>query len=281
MLNKLYKLIKSYKIASVALVVLLAIVTMAVFAPYIAPYGQNEYNYRKSFKPPSKDHLLGTDKMGRDVLSRVIFGARISLQVAALSTLVGGSLGIIIGLVAGFMGTWVESVIMRIVDIGLSFPLIMLAILIMGFFGGGMSTLVLACGISRVPRMARIVHAATKQIKERDYIIAARSIGNDSIRIMVKHILPNIIAPVLIALTLNLSIIILIEASLSFLGLGIPPPSPSWGGLISIGREVLRTAPWVSLSGGFAIFITILSVNLVGDGLRDFFDPKIGTHSRR
>lgn len=276
---KSFKVMKNYKLPTMAGVLLIVIIFLAIFAPWIAPYGQYEYNYKESYQPPNKDHLLGTDQMGRDILTRVIFGARASLKVASLGVLIGTSLGIIIGVTAGFIGTWVETVLMRIVDVGLSFPLIMLAILIMGLFGkGGVLTLVVACGVSRAPRMARIAHAATKSVKERDYVLTARSLGSSSMQTMMRHILPNINAPVLVHFTLDFSIIILIEASLSFLGLGIPPPTPSWGRLISTGREVLRRAPWISLSGGGAIFCTILSINILGDGLRDFLDPRISVH---
>ncbi|MFW6421504.1 MAG: ABC transporter permease, partial [Candidatus Bipolaricaulota bacterium] len=227
-------------------------------------------------KPPSKDHWLGTDMMGRDILTRVIFAARLSLMVGILTVLFGGTLGICMGTPSGYFGGWVESVVMRIVDIGLSFPLIILAILITAFFGGGLLTLVLAIGVTRSFRMARIAHAATRQVAEQDYISAAQGLGNSSTMIMIKHVLPNILAPVMVRATLDFAIVILVEASLSFLGLGIPPPTPSWGSLINSGRDALQTAPWISFSGGAALFITLVNANLVGDGLRDLLDPKVG-----
>jgi len=271
------KAMRKHKAATAALAVLLVVVFLAAFAPWVAPYGMTEYKMEHRFQAPNREHLLGTDHMGRDVLSRVIWGARISLQVGLVAVSIGTAIGLMLGVTGGYAGGWVESVIMRVVDVGLSFPLILLAILIMAFFGGGIVNVMIAVGISRAPRMARIAHSATIQIKEREYIEASRAIGASSLVITMRHILPNIAAPVIVRATLDIAIAILTESSLSFLGLGVTPPTPTWGAIISGGREVLRRAPWVASSAGAAIFITVLSVNLLGDGLRDFLDPKVTT----
>jgi len=277
MSKEIKKIFRQHTAGAVAFCVVLAIVVVALLAPYVAPRDPYEYDVQRRFEPPSEDYLAGTDNMGRCVLSRVIWGARISLQVGLVAVLIGAFLGLIMGVVAGYSGSTTEAVIMRIVDVGLSFPFILLAILITAFFGGGLSNVMIAVGIARAPRMARIAHAATRQVRETEYIEASRAMGANRIRIMSRHILPNIMAPVIVRATLDIAIAILAESSLSFLGMGITPPTPTWGGIIAVGREHLRRASWIASAPGIAIFITVLSMNILGDGVRDYLDPKVGT----
>ncbi len=272
---ELCKTAKKHKAATAATAVMLVIVAVAIFAPWVAPYDPLDYEMKHRFEPPSTRYLLGTDSMGRCVLSRVIWGARISLQVGLLAVGIGTVLGITMGLIAGYWGGWVETLIMRIVDIGLSFPMILLAILIVAFFGPGITNVMIAVGLDRSSRMARIAHSATLQIKQREFIEASRAVGASSWTIVWRHILPNIAAPVIVRATLDIAIAILTESSLSFLGLGVVPPTPTWGAIINGGRQFLTRAPWISTAAGAAIFITVLSINLMGDGLRDFLDPRI------
>lgn len=268
---------RRHKAASAAAVVLLIIVLVAIFAPWVAPKDPHDYVMADRYQPPSAAYPLGTDSMGRCVLSRVIYGARISLQVGLLAVTIGTIIGTILGMVAGFFGGWLESLIMRIVDVGLSFPLILLAILIVAFFGPGLVNVMIAVGLDRSSRMARVAHSATLQVRRREYIEASRAVGASPFTIMYRHILPNIAAPVIVRATLDIAIAILTESSLSFLGLGVVPPTPTWGAIINDGRHILTRAPWVSTAAGAAIFITVLAANLMGDGLRDLLDPKVST----
>lgn len=280
MLQEAKKIARKHKAGTAALLIVVTIIVVAVLAPLFAPNDPYSYDIQRRFEAPSEDYPAGTDNMGRCVLSRVIWGARISLQVGLVAVIIGSILGLIMGVVAGFSGGVVETVIMRIVDIGLSFPFILLALLITTFFGVGLGNVMIAVGIARAPRMARVAHAATRQVRETEYIEASRSVGAPSITIMVRHVLPNIMAPVLVRATLDIAIAILAEASLSFLGLGITPPTPTWGGIIAVGREHLRRAPWIATAPGMAIFATVLSMNVLGDGVRDYLDPKVGVSSR-
>lgn len=270
------KIFRQHTAGAVAFCVVLAIILVALLAPYIAPRDPYEYDVMRRFEAPSGDYLVGTDNMGRCVLSRAIWGTRISLQVGLTASLIGAFMGLVMGVVAGYSGSTVEAILMRIVDVGLSFPFILLAILITAFFGGGLTNVMIAVGIARAPRMARIAHAATRQVRENEYIEASRAVGANHIRIMSRHILPNIAAPVIVRFTLDVAIAILAESSLSFLGMGITPPTPTWGGIIAVGREHLRRAPWIASAAGTAIFVTVLSINVLGDGVRDYLDPKVG-----
>ncbi len=274
---QLRKTIRKHKVAAAATVVMMFIVLVAIFAPWVAPNDPLDYEIAHRFEPPSSRYLLGTDSMGRCVLSRVIWGARISLQVGLLAVGIGTVIGITIGVIAGYSGGWIESLIMRIVDIGLSFPMILLAILIVAFFGPGLVNVMIAVGLDRSSRMARIAHSATLQIKQREFIEASRAVGASSWAIIWRHVMPNIAAPVIVRATLDIAIAILTESSLSFLGLGVVPPTPTWGAIINGGRQFLTRAPWISTAAGAAIFITVLCINLMGDGLRDFLDPRITT----
>lgn len=270
-----WRSLKRNKMAMAGLVIILIIIFAAIFADYLAPYSYREQNLRNINQPPNSQHILGTDDLGRDVLSRIIHGSRISLQVGivavGIAVIIGGSLGAL----SGYYGGKLDNVIMRFMDIFLAIPQILLAIAIVSAFGGGLFKVMIAVGISSVPTYARIVRASVITIKEQEFIEAAKAIGANDFRIIVKHIIPNSLAPVIVQGTLGVAGAILSAAGLSFIGLGITPPTPEWGAMLSSGRNLIRTAPHVATFPGLAIMITIFSLNLLGDGLRDALDPRL------
>ncbi|MCG8479966.1 MAG: ABC transporter permease [Spirochaetales bacterium] len=260
--------------AMIGLGIIVLIALTAIFADVIAPYDFREQNLRLVANPPSREHLLGTDDLGRDILSRIIHGARVSLQVGfvavSISLVVGGTLGAL----AGYYGGNLDNVVMRFMDVLLAIPSILLAIAIVSAFGGGLLNVMIAVGIATIPVYARIVKASVMSIKEQEFIEAARAIGATDLRIILKHILPNSMAPIIVQGTLGVAIAILSAAGLSFIGLGIEPPTPEWGAMLSSGRHLIRRAPHVATFPGLAIVITIFALNLLGDGLRDALDPR-------
>ncbi len=261
--------------AMFGLVIVLLIIFTAIFADVIAPHSFRAQNLDRIAEPPSREFLLGTDDLGRDILSRIIFGARVSLQVGfiavSISIMIGGTLGAI----AGFYGGRLDNVVMRVMDVLLAIPSILLAIAIVSAFGGGIVNVMVAVGISYIPLYARIVKASVISVKEQEFIEAARAVGANDFRIIVKHILPNSLAPIIVQGTLGVATAILSAAGLSFIGLGIQPPTPEWGAMLSSGRHLLRTAWHVATFPGIAIMITIFALNLLGDGLRDALDPRL------
>jgi peptide/nickel transport system permease protein len=273
--GKLWRTFKKNKTALMGSVILLTIIALALLAPWISPYDPLEQNIRGRLKPPSPVHLLGTDEFGRDVLSRVLWGTRISLTVGILSIGFGLLIGTAMGLVAGYRGGIAGSLIMRLVDVLLSFPVLISGILVVAILGPGMGKLILTIGIVFVPRFARLAYGPTLTIKEREYVYSARVIGVGNLRMLTHYLFPNILGEVLVAGTLWVGTAILTEASLSFLGLGISPPVPTWGNMIKTGVDRLTTAPWLSLFPGLSILATVLSINMIGDGLRDVTDPKL------
>lgn len=272
---EVWRSLRRNKMAMFGLAVLLIIVFTAIFADQLAPYSYREQNLRNINQPPNSQHILGTDDLGRDMLSRVIHGSRISLQVGlvavGISIILGGSLGAL----AGYYGGKLDNAIMRFMDIFLAIPQILLAIAIVSAFGGGLIKVMIAVGISSVPTYARIVRASVITIKEQEFIEAARAIGANDFRIITKHIIPNSMAPIIVQGTLGVAGAILSAAGLSFIGLGITPPTPEWGAMLSSGRNLIRTAPHVATFPGLAIMITIFALNLLGDGLRDALDPRL------
>lgn len=262
------------KFALAGLIFIFFIVFVAIFSSYIAPYDPYKINVYKVLEPPSKEHLFGTDELGRDVLSRVIYGAKVSLKVGFLAMGIAILTGTILGALAGYYGGLIDSIIMRVVDVMLSFPTLFLILAVVAFLEPSIYIIMIVIGLTGWMDVARLVRAEVLSLKEREFVLAARAIGASSFRIIFKHILPNAIYPVIVAATFSVGGAILIESGLSFLGLGVQPPEPSWGGILSIGKDYITVAWWLSLFPGIAIFLTVLSFNLVGEALRDAIDPK-------
>src|SRR5580698_3938054 len=261
-------------IAVGGLVVIVVFILVAVFAPLIAPYDPIATSWTTIRKAPSAAHWMGTDENGRDVLSRVIFGARASLLAGVVSVLIAAGIGVPSGLLAGLSGGWVDAVLSRIVDAMLACPFLILAIALAAFLGPDLTNAMIAIGVSTAPRFMRVARAATMDAASNDYVEAARALGNPPWRVAWRHVLPNIVPPVLVQGTLAIAAAIIAEASLSFLGLGQQPPEPSWGSMLNAAQRFLTNAPWMAIWPGLAIFLVVLSFNLVGDGLRDALDPR-------
>ena len=257
-----------------AAVFLLFILAMAAFGEALAPYGANEINVMNQLQPPSADHLFGTDDLGRDVFSRVIIAARPSVMVSLVSVSLALIAGVSIGLVSGFYGKWVDVVGMRSMDVIFAFPVMLLAMAIVAMLGPGIVPAMLAIAIVYTPFFARITRASVLTVREETYIKAARSIGAGDIRLLRLHVLPNVMAAIIVQTSLSLAFAILTEAALSFLGLGVQPPTPSWGRMLFDGRGFLSDAWWMAVFPGAAIFLTVLALNLVGDAMRDALDPR-------
>ncbi|HET8997694.1 MAG TPA: ABC transporter permease [Acetobacteraceae bacterium] len=262
------------RVAVAGLVVILVFVAVAVFAPLIAPYDPIATSWTLIRKAPSAAHWMGTDENGRDVLSRVIFGARASLMAGVVSVLIAAGIGVPAGLLAGFAEGWIDAILSRIVDAMLACPFLILAIALAAFLGPNLTNAMIAIGVSTAPRFMRVARAATLDAASNEYVEAARAIGNPGWRVAVRHVLPNIVPPVLVQGTLAIAQAIIAEASLSFLGLGEQPPAASWGSMLNSAQRFLTQAPWLAVFPGLAIFLVVLSFNLVGDGLRDALDPR-------
>ncbi|MDW0116218.1 ABC transporter permease subunit [Sporosarcina thermotolerans] len=256
-------------------IVVLLYILIALFAPVIAPYDPYEVMLQDKLKPPSFEHFMGTDDKGRDVFTRILYGARISLGVGFLSVFIGAFFGIILGLISGYYGKMIDTVIMRFVDVLLAFPGLLLALAIVSALGPNLINVVIAVGIFSIPTFARIVRGSTLDIKKSEYIDAVKVLGAHDSTIIFRHILPNILSPIIVQGTLRLATSILSVAGLSFLGMGAQPPSPEWGAMLSKGRDFIMTAPHLALYPGMAIAIIVLAFNIFGDGLRDVLDPKM------
>jgi peptide/nickel transport system permease protein len=248
---------------------------VAILAPLLAPYDPNAIDMYRILEAPSFSHWLGTDELGRDVMSRMIFGARISLQVGLVSVGIATTIGILMGSLAGFYRGWVDTVIMRLVDIMLSFPTIFLIIAAIAFLEPNIATIMAVIGVTSWMGIARLVRAEFLSLREREFVLAARSQGASDGRLIFKHILPNSLVPVLVTATLGVAGAILTESALSFLGIGVQPPTPSWGNILTAGKDNIDIAWWLSLFPGLAILITVLGYNLLGEGLRDSLDPRL------
>jgi peptide/nickel transport system permease protein len=260
--------------AVVGVALILAIVLMAVFAPIVAPHDPLDQSVRDRLAPPSLEYPLGRDDKGRDIFSRVIFGARVALQVGVLSVLLGASLGTAIGVTAAYFGGKIDSALMRLTDVLLSFPDLITGLLVLAVLGSGLTKMIIAIGLTIAPRFARISYGPTLSLKSRDFVDAARTIGVGHGRILRLHLLPNILGELLVFASLWTASAIRLEASLSFIGLGVQPPMPTWGQMIREGTLYLTTVPWYSLGPGLALLLAVLAFNLVGDGFRDALDPK-------
>ncbi len=257
------------------LIVLAVIILTTIFAPQVAPYDPNKINPLKAFKPPGIDNLMGTDHFGRDMLSRIIYGGRLSLTVGIISTGIGAFAGIVLGILSGFLGGWVDSLIGRFLDVLLAFPGLLLTLGVAVTLGAGLQNLMIAVGIGSIPGFARLVRGTVLSAKENTYVQAATALGCPDFIIMLKHILPNVMAPIIVYSTLSIAGAILTGASLSYLGMGAQPPTSEWGLMLSDGRDHLRRAWWICAFPGVAIMLTVIAINLVGDGLRDVFDPRL------
>lgn len=258
-------------------IIVLTLIVVALLAPVIGPEGFDDQDLLRRLKPPSSEHLLGTDSFGRDMMTRLVWGARISLQVGMISVFIGGTVGITMGLIAGYYQGKTDRIIMGVVDVLLAFPGILLAIAIVAALGPGLYNVMIAVGIGRIPRFARLVRGQVLSVREREFVEAAHALGSSDFRIIMRHLLPNVFSPILILASLDIAAAILSASGLSFLGLGAQPPLPDWGGMITSGREYIRTAWWLSTFPGVAIILTVLGFNLLGDGLRDALDPRLKT----
>ena len=274
--QRAWRLLAQRKMALVGLGIVLFFVAVAILAPLISPYDPVATSWSAVRKPPSLQHLFGTDEIGRDVLARVIWGARASLLAGLVSVSLALAAGVPIGLVSGYLGGFVDGTLMRMIDAMLAIPFLILAIALAAFLGPSLTNAMIAIGISQTPIFARLSRGQVLSVKHEEYVESARAVGNPHYRIVLRHILPNILPPILVQATLAAAAAIIAEASLSFLGLGEQPPDPSWGSMLNTAKNFISQAPWMALWPGAAIFTLVLSLNLFGDGLRDALDPRRG-----
>jgi len=266
---------RSNKTSVVGLLMAVCLVIIALISPWISPYDPISQDMNVQHSPPSWAHPFGADSYGRDQLSRILWGARVSLVVGVLSVFFGMAAGIPLGMIGGYKGGIIDNLVLRFIDIFMSFPIVILGLLVLAIMGPGLIKIVIAIGVALTPRIARLARGSTLSVKGKEYIEAARAIGQNDSRIMMFHVLPNIFGDILVMGTLWVATAIIVEASLSFIGLGVRPPTPSWGAMIRDGLDQLTNAPWLSLFPGLAIFISVFSFNLIADGLRDISDPKL------
>jgi ABC-type dipeptide/oligopeptide/nickel transport system permease subunit len=275
-LRALARFVRSSPVGAVAALVWVLLILMAIFAPALAPYDPQEADYGAIRQAPTAAHLLGADDIGRDVLSRIIFGARITLVVSITSVLIGDLIGFLWGLASGYLGQRFDLLSQRVLDILLSFPSLILALLLLVSIGAGLTTVIIAIAITRIPSSTRVIRSVVLSIRETAYVEAARAVGVPTWRVMLRHIAPQCIAPLIVIATLNLGSAIFAESALSFLGLGIPPPAPSWGNMLGgVLAAAFKPSWWLVIFPGLAITVSIMAANLVGDALRDFLDPKL------
>jgi peptide/nickel transport system permease protein len=274
-LLRLWRVFISRGVVLFGMIVIIILILTAFFAPLIAPYDPYDQNLETVLLSPSMEHLLGTDAIGRDILSRIIFGTRNSLMVGIVALGIAATIGMIMGLTAGYFGGWVQAMIMRFIDALMTFPMILLALIFASLLGGGLKNVMIALGISLLPGYARIMCGQVLSVKENDYIIAEHALGARNLRVMLRHILPNCFPPMIVLVTLQMGAAILAEAGLSFLGIGIEPPGAAWGAMVNDGYHYLITNPILSFAPGIAIMLVVFSFNMVGDGLRDALDPRL------
>jgi len=263
-----------HRLAVLGAAIILTLVIVAAFGRALAPYDPLGMDFGAVFAPPGPEHLFGTDEFGRDIFSRILYGARISLQVAFIAVGISGTLGVLLGLVAGFLGGWLDELIMRIMDVLFAFPAVLLAITIMAILGRGVGNAMIAIAIVYVPIFARVTRGAVIGVRGREFVTAARALGKRPVGVMLRHVLPNALGPIIVQTSLSLAFAILAEAALSFFGLGTQPPEPSWGRMLAEGRGFLRQAPWMGIFPGLAIMVSVMGFNFLGDGLRDLLDPR-------
>ena len=263
------------KVSVIGLVILCFFFIMALFGPFFFPSGPLEQNLKEIGQAPSLEHPCGTDYLGRDILTRLVYGARISMYISFTGVFSGCLVGIILGVLAGYFGGWVDSVISRVIDVLLAFPSLLLAIVVVAILGNGTGNTIVAIAIFSIPSIARMVRGVVMSNKDAQYIDAARVIGERDYKIICRHIIPNSVSQMIVNVTLNLGSAILTSSSLSFLGLGVQPPNPEWGAMLNKAKDVLRSNPWEAIFPGIAITLVVMSFSLVGDGLRDALDPKL------
>ena len=257
------------------MVVFVAFLIIAIFAPQIAPYDPLKRNLEEALQQPNAQHLLGTDAIGRDTLSRLIYGTRISLIVGVLVVTIAGGFGVILGAIAGYYGGFIGAVIMRLMDTLMTIPMMILALAIAALLGGGLKNVVIALGFGLIPGYARLMASQVMVAKETDYVMSGHAMGASNWRIIIRHIVPNCFSPILVLITMMMGTTILAEAGLSFIGIGITPPTPAWGGMVTDGRNYLLSNPFLSVAPGVAIMLMVFSFNMIGDGLRDALDPRL------
>lgn len=274
-LKDIWRQLKKNKLAVVALIVLVLLVLIAIFGPLFAPYPYTQQNASESYAGSSAEHLLGTDKLGRDILSRLIIGSRQSLEMGVVAVAIAATVGILIGAVAGFYGGWADNLCMRLLDIYQAVPMLLLCITLAAILGPSLRNAIIALGIGTMPGYARIMRASVLTVREKEYVEAARAIDSGDGRIILKHIMPNAIAPLIVEITMGVGGCILAGSALSFIGLGVQPPLPEWGAMISEARNVMREHPTLALYPGICVMISVLACNLLGDGLRDALDPRL------
>jgi peptide/nickel transport system permease protein len=262
-------------IIPIGTIIIVAMIFVGTFAPYLSPYKPSKMYPHNRREAPSTQFWLGTDRLGRDMLSRMIWGARVSLVIGVLAVAVAMVIGLIIGMISGYYGGLLDEILMRAMDIIFAFPSLLLAIALIAVTGPSMRNIIFVVAVIRIPRFARILRASVLSIKEKEFVEAARALSKSDIGIMVQHIFPNCIAPLTVEASLSIATAIITESALSFLGLGVRPPTPSWGQMIADGRSELFTAPWIVIFPGLAIMLTVLGYNLLGDGLRDALDPRL------
>lgn len=263
------------KLAMFGLILLVAMIVVAILAPVIAPYGFDDQSLRDKFLSPSAEHLMGTDNLGRDIFSRLVYGARVSLVVGLIAVAIGAVVGGALGAVAAYYGGTADSLIMRAIDVMIAIPSMVLAIVICAVLGPGLRNTMIAVGFSSIPSYARVVRSAVLSVKQEEYVEASRAVGGNNFTIILKHIIPNCMAPIIVQASLGVGNAIQAAASMSFLGLGIQPPNPEWGAMLSTGRQFIRDYPQMVIYPGLCIMLTTLSLNLLGDGLRDALDPRM------
>ena len=279
-MNIFWKRFKKNRLAAAGGVMVLLLFIIAALAPLISPYDPNEIDRRSILDPPGVNHILGTDDLGRDVLSRMIYGSRISLAVGFVAVGIATLIGIIFGALSGYYGGWTDRIIMRFVDIMLSIPAFFLILAVIAFIGPSIWNIMIIIGLTSWMGVARLVRAEFLSLKEREFVLAAKAIGAGDMRIIFSHIMPNSMSPVFISAVLGVAAAILVESALSFLGLGVQPPTPSWGNILTLGKDNIEIAWWLSVFPGLAILFTVLAYNLVGEGLRDALDPRLWQRER-
>ena len=275
-----WKRFKQNRLAAAGGMMVLLLFIVAALAPLISPYDPNEIDRNSILEPPGANHILGTDDLGRDVLSRMVYGSWISLAVGFVAVGIATIIGIIFGALSGYYGGWTDRIIMRFVDIMLSIPTFFLILAVIAFIGPSIWNIMIIIGLTSWMGVARLVRAEFLSLKEREFVLAARAIGAGDIRIIFSHIMPNSMSPVFVSAVLGVAAAILVESALSFLGLGVQPPTPSWGNILTLGKDNIEIAWWLSVFPGLAILFTVLAYNLVGEGLRDALDPRLWQRER-